>query len=146
MPRLAGLLLSLLLASCAAAPAVQAPPGAAERAAAADWSRATDFTLTLDEFEFTPAQFTLRAGVPVRLRLVNTGARAHDFTSPDLFTAVALRPQDAAAVLAAGGSVEVPAGQMREVYLLPLTPGFYLYDCEKPLHASLGMRGRVTVE
>ncbi len=146
MPRLVGPLLLLLLASCAAPPAVEAPPGAAERAAATDWSRAADFTLTLDEFEFAPAQFALRAGLPVKLRLVNAGTRAHDFTSPEFFSAVALRPQDAAAVLAAGGSVEVPAGQARELYLLPMTPGFYLYDCEKPLHASLGMRGRITVE
>jgi len=146
MPRLAGLLLALLLAACAAPTALQPPPGAAERAAAADWSRAASFTVSLDEFEFDPAQLSLRAGEPVRLRLVNTGARAHDFTSPQFFGAVALRPDMAASVLAAGGSVEVPAGGTREVFLVPLRPGLYPFDCVKPLHASLGMRGRIVVE
>jgi uncharacterized cupredoxin-like copper-binding protein len=146
MPRASGLPLVLFLTACAAAPSIEPPAGAAARAAVADWSRAATITLTLDEFEFSPAQFALRAGDPVRLRLVNAGARAHDFTSPEFFRAVALRPDMAAPVLAAGGSVEVPAGEARDVFLVALTPGHYLYECGKPLHASLGMRGRITVE
>jgi uncharacterized cupredoxin-like copper-binding protein len=75
---------------------------------------------------------------------VNTGTRAHDWVSPGFFRTVALRPEDAS-ILAAGGSVDVPAGQTRDVLLLPLQPGTHEVTCTKPLHATLGMTGRVTV-
>ena len=140
-------LLPLLLAACAAPAAIRPPPGAPEQAAAADWSHATTVTVTLDEFEFTPAQFTLHAGQPVRLRLENVGSRSHDFTAPGLFGTVALRPDTGqASPLANGGIVEIPFSQTREVFLLPMQHGSFDFFCGKPLHATLGMRGRVIVD
>jgi uncharacterized cupredoxin-like copper-binding protein len=151
MRRALVILLVLAAAGCAGPPPIQPPIqpplGAAERAAATDWSTAETVTVTMEEFDFAPSELTLRAGRPVRLRIVNGGSRAHDWTSAGFFRAVALRQGDpvSAQVLQAGGSIEVPAGQAREVLLLPLLPGSHDVICAKPLHATLGMAGRVTI-
>jgi plastocyanin len=141
--------LALLAAAtgCAGPAPLQPPPGAAERAAATDWSRAEVITVTLDEYAFLPSAVALRVGQPVRLRFENTGARPHDWTSPAFFRTVTFRPGDpqAASVLAAGGSVDVPPGGAREVTLVPLSPVAGEVTCIKPLHATLGMTGRVVV-
>ncbi len=135
-------LLLLALGACAA------PPPLAERqSAAVDWSRAPVVGISLDEYAFRPERITLRAGEPVRLRLTNAGARRHDFTAPAFFAAAATRPGDAAgaALRAAGGSVDVPAGEAREVDVLPLAAGTYPLDCDKPLHGMFGMTGEIVV-
>jgi uncharacterized cupredoxin-like copper-binding protein len=143
--RLPAALVLLALAACAAPPPLAAPAG--DRAAAVDWSQARVVEIALDEYAFRPERIILRAGEPVRLRLANTGARAHDFTAPAFFANAATRPGDAAgpALRAAGGSVDVPAGGMREVALLPLAPGTYPLDCDKPLHGMFGMAGEIVV-
>ena len=122
-------------------------PLAQRDAPATDWSRARVIEIALDEYAFKPERITLRAGEPVRLRLANAGARGHDFTAPAFFAAAATRPGDAAgaALRAAGGSVDVPAGEAREIALLPLAPGTYLLDCDKPLHGMFGMTGEIVV-
>lgn len=135
-----------LLGACAARAPVAPPPGAAERAAATDWSRAETIRVTLDEFAFDPAEIRLAIGRPVRIVFANSGVRAHDWTSPGFFAAVALRPDaTAAAVMAAGGSVEVPGGAERALFVLPLVAGSHEVTCVKPLHTTLGMTGRVVV-
>jgi uncharacterized cupredoxin-like copper-binding protein len=140
-------MLTMALVACAAPPAPQPATPPATAAATIDWSRAETVTVTLDEFEFQPAELALPAGRPVRLHLVNRGGRAHDFTAPAFFQAVALREGDAvgAALRAQGGSIDVPAGASREVAIVPLRAGTYPLDCDKPLHGVLGMSGSITV-
>lgn len=146
MQRRSILLGTVALVGCAGRGAIAPPPGAAERAAGVDWARAPANEVTLDEFAFLPEELQLRVGQPVRLVFRNSGARPHDWTSPGFFRAVALRPGAAAdAVLAAGGSVDVPAGGSVELGVLPLAPGRHEVTCVKPLHATLGMAGRVVV-
>ena len=138
-------LMLLALAACTAPPPLTEPVG--DRSAAVDWSQAQLVEIALDEYAFRPERITLRAGEPVRLRLVNAGARAHDFTAPAFFAAAATRPGDAGgpALRAAGGSVDVPAGGVREVAVLPLAPGTYPLDCDTPLHGMFGMTGEIVV-
>lgn len=124
-----------------ATPAVSSPP-AASAPAGTDWARAAIVEVALDEYAFRPERLALRQGQPVVLRLVNRGARAHDFTAPGFFAAAALRPGDR---LDAAGSIEVPAGRTREIALIPLAAGSFPVDCEKPLHAMFGMTGEVVV-
>jgi uncharacterized cupredoxin-like copper-binding protein len=140
--RCAALLLGL--AACAAPPPLPAPPGAE----AADWGQARRVEVVLDEYVFRPERLVLRAGEPVVLRLVNRGSWGHDFTAPGFFATAATRPGDpaAAALRAAGGAIDVPAGAAREVALLPLQPGTYPLDCERPLHSMSGMTGDIVVE
>jgi len=62
----AGLLAALLLA---------AAPGASVLSGAAGQS----VTVTMAEFKFTPAQVTLRAGMPAGMRVANKGTVDHEF-------------------------------------------------------------------
>ena len=129
------------------APQPAGPPGGEAAAAAADWGRAERVEVVMDEYAFRPSRIALRQGQPTLLRVVNRGARSHDFTAPAFFAAAATRPGDpaAAAVRAKGGSVDVPAGEAREIALLPLAAGRFPLDCEKPLHAMFGMEGEIVV-
>src|SRR5918998_1536952 len=129
------------------APQPAGPPGGEAAAAAADWGRAERVEVVMDEYAFRPSRIALRQGQPTLLRVVNRGARPHDFTAPAFFAAAAPRPGDpaAAAVRAKGGSVDVPAGEAREIALLPLAAGRFPLDCEKPLHAMFGMEGEIVV-
>jgi len=133
----------LALAACAAPPPVVAGP----EAPGTDWAAAETREIRLDEYAFAPERIALAAGRPVRLRLVNRGARPHDFTAPAFFAAAATPPGDpvALALRAAGGSVDVPAGAVREVVVLPLRAGTYPLDCDKPLHGMFGMTGEIAV-
>jgi uncharacterized cupredoxin-like copper-binding protein len=143
-PSAAAAALTLALAGCARSPQTEAGPAAP---AGLDWAGAPAVEVALDEYAFHPERLALRQGQPVVLRLVNRGDRAHDFTAPAFFASAATRPGDpvAAALRAAGGSVDVPAGQVREVALVPLAAGSYPVDCEKPLHGLFGMTGEVVV-
>lgn len=148
----------LLLGGCTRAPLVaEAPVGAGPVGAGqlgsgpvgsgTDWSRARPIEVVLDEYAFQPDRITLRVAEPVLLRLINRGARPHDFTAPGFFARVATRPGDAMAarLRAAGGTVDVPAGGAREVLLVPLAAGTWPLDCDKPLHGMFGMTGEIVV-
>lgn len=99
-------------------------------------------TVRLSSFAFTPDHLHLRAGVPVRLHLVNTSRGGHNFTAPALFASGAFL----AGAPTSDGSIEVPGGQTRDVVFLPRVPGTYEVRCTHFLHALFGMTGDVTVE
>ncbi len=140
-------LLLLLPAGCAARPPIVPEDDVARRAAATNWAAARTVTVALDDYAFRPDRLVLRRGQPVRLRLVNEGARAHDFTAPAFFRGVGMRPGDplGTPTLVAGGSIDVPAGETREVTFVPLTAGEFALTCVRPLHATLGMSGTIVV-
>jgi uncharacterized cupredoxin-like copper-binding protein len=145
----AALALAVAAAGCAAPrpPQTAGPPGGEATAAAADWAGAQRVEVVMDEYAFRPSRVALRQGQPTLLRVVNRGARPHDFTAPTFFVAAATRPGDpaAAAMRAKGGSVDVPAGEAREIALVPLAAASFPLDCEKPLHTMFGMEGEVVV-
>ncbi|MHC4984396.1 MAG: hypothetical protein ACYTF6_14665, partial [Planctomycetota bacterium] len=72
---------------------ISAKPGpdyvqdAAERVAAADWSKARDVTIVLSEYKFAPADPIFQADRPYRLILRNSGERTHTFVSEGFFKA-----------------------------------------------------------
>jgi uncharacterized cupredoxin-like copper-binding protein len=142
-------LLVLALGGCAVE---REPIGPAAEAAAivarADWSRAEAIEVNLDEFDFAPASLVLRKERPDRLHLENLGGLRHSFTAPGLFGAVALRDDPAAAAaLGAGGVVELGAGESVDLYLVPLAPGAFAFECSEPLHKPVfGMGGEIVVE
>jgi hypothetical protein len=80
--------LALLLAASSA-------PGGAF-GADIDWSKAETVTVKLTDFEYSPAYLRFHAGSPVRLILVNQGTGRHDFSAPEFFSAVTLRPGSSA--------------------------------------------------
>lgn len=143
------LLLGVLLAGCAREPApvaVTAPDEAEARLAGVDWTQAEQVDVTLDEFAFAPEQLSFREGQPYRLHLTNAGGTAHTFTSPSLFSAVAVRPDGAVAQAASTGTIELGPGEAADLYFLPLKPGHYSYWCDEFLHSTFGMTGDATVQ
>jgi plastocyanin len=77
---------------------------------------------------FAPARLTARAGRPVELVLVNTGAAPHDLVIDDL-----------------GVDRVVPSGRSTVVRFTPRTAGSYLYYCSVGDHLERGMAGRLEV-
>ncbi len=113
-----------------------------------DWAKQQELTIDLSEYAFTPKEFTLTAGQPYVLKVVNKGAVKHEFTAEAFFGAVAFRKaEDASAEFKAWAprEVEVFAGQQIEVYLIPTQTGTYQLVCEIEGHFEAGMFGTITV-
>ncbi len=136
---------ALQLADVASGPWVQ---GASALIEAADWDTRQELTIELSEYAFTPSDFSLVAGQPYEIRVVNTGEVKHEFTAEDLFGSVAFRKaEDASGEFKAPSprEIEVFPGQEIEMYLIPTADGNYELVCEIEGHYEAGMFGTVTV-
>ena len=111
-------------------------------AAQPDWDRATQVTVELSSFAYSPRTIVLPAGQPVLLHLVNTGSGGHDFTASKFFAAAAIRPGDAAKLRK--GSIEVPGRGRIDIGLVP-EAGRFTLRCGHAFHAMLGMKGAIEV-
>lgn len=145
--RLAGsvVLLGLLLAGCEC----PRPPitSTARAAAAVDWSQARQAVVVLDSFEFTPERLTFARGQPYRLHLENRADGGHNFDAPEFFRSVTLRPDATTAkIAAAGGVLELRAGQAADIYFVASRAGTYPLECSHAFHAALGMTGEIVVQ
>lgn len=99
-------------------------------------------TIRLFNFGFDPERLRLRAGVPVRLRLVNDSGGNHDFSAPAFFASSAFP----AGVLApARGRIEVSEHGTVAITLVPTQPGIYRLTCTHFLHSAFGMTGTIEV-
>jgi plastocyanin len=96
----------------------------------------------LSNFAFEPEHLRLKAGVPVRLRLVNDSDGGHDFSAPEFFAASVVLPGFLAP---ANGELAVVSHQAVEVALVPHTPGTYRVECTHFLHSLFGMHGTIEV-
>jgi len=133
------------LADVASGPWVQDGAALVE---AADWDTRRELTIELSEFAFTPKAFTLVAGQPYVLKVVDKGDAKHEFTAEDFFGSVAFRKaEDASAEFKAPAprEVEVFAGKTVELYLIPTKAGEYKLVCEIEGHFEAGMFGTITV-
>lgn len=92
---------------------------------------ATEVRVQVANFNFTPSEIRLPAGVGVNLTLVNPSGTGvmHDLTVPAL-----------------GIHVVANAGETRTIGLRGLAAGRYDAYCGVPGHAELGMRATVIVE
>jgi uncharacterized cupredoxin-like copper-binding protein len=99
-------------------------------------------TVKLSNFSYDPETLRLRAGVPVRLRLVNESDGGHDFKAPGFFAASTF---PAGTAPPPGGAVDVAAGSTVELALLPRLPGTYKVTCTHFLHSAFGMTGTVEI-
>jgi nitrite reductase (NO-forming) len=82
-----------------------------------------------DEFEFSPAEFTVPVGVPVQLWFVNAGGMDHDILIPAFAFHVDAGPGD-----------EVRGAFVAE------RAGSYEFYCALPGHKEAGMVGTLHVE
>jgi uncharacterized cupredoxin-like copper-binding protein len=97
----------------------------------------------LSNYRFTPNQIVLQHGQPYVLSLTNAADGGHNFASPIFFAAASVAAADQA--LIKKGSVEVPAGQVREIHLVAPAAGQYDLKCTHFLHAGFGMKGTIVV-
>jgi plastocyanin len=96
----------------------------------------------LSSFAFDPENLRLKAGVPIRLRLVNDGSGGHDFSAPAFFAASSILP---GSLQPPNGDVAVRSHQTVEIAVVPRTPGIYRVECTHFLHNFFGMHGTVEV-
>jgi plastocyanin len=115
----------------------------ASAAAAQDWRGAREYEVLLTSFDVQPDEIRLKAGEPVRLRLVNTSNQGHSFSAEAFFKGASMRKRDAGMVK--GGQIVVPPLSTREVILVP-KPGRYKATSGNFLHRLMGMSARIVVE
>ena len=99
-------------------------------------------TIRLSNFSFEPEHLRLRAGVPVRLRLVNESGGGHDFSAPAFFAASAYF---AGSVAPPEGRVDVAGKSAAEISIVPERPGRYRVECTHFLHSLFGMTATIDV-
>ena len=112
--------------------------------ARAQGAPAQTIEITLSNFKFTPKTLSLHHGQAYRLHFVNDSSGGHDFDAPAFFADADIDPADAAAIHE--GKVEVAKGQTRDVLLTPRKAGAYEVKCSHMMHATMGMRGDITVD
>jgi uncharacterized cupredoxin-like copper-binding protein len=105
-------------------------------------SNGETLTVRLSNFAFEPDHLHLKAGVPVRLRLVNDSGGGHDFGAPAFFAASSFPAGSSAPP---NGEVPVGSHQTVELTLVPRTPGAYRLECSHFLHSIFGMHGAIEV-
>ena len=112
-------------------------------AAAPDWRQGREYDVLLSSFDIQPQTISLKAGQPLRLRLINNSSEAHSFSAKAFFGAGEIRSRDRKAV--SGGSVEVGPGETREILIVPAA-GRYSARCGNLFHRVMGMSARIVVE
>ena len=115
----------------------------APAAAAPDWRQAREYDVLLSSFDIQPTSMSLRAGEPVRLRLINNSGQVHRFSAEGFFASGQVRGREQA--LIRGGTVTVPAGETRELLIVPRA-GRYSVRCANLFHRLMGMTARIIVE
>ncbi len=99
-------------------------------------------TIRLSNFAFEPDHLRLRAGVPIRLRLVNVSGGGHDFSAPGFFAASAYF---AGSAPPPDGRIDVPGKSAAEISVVPERPGTYQVECTHFLHSLFGMTATIDV-
>ena len=116
---------------------------AASGAARAQPAQPPVITVQLSEYKFAPAEIDLDHGQSYVLRVVNTGGKAHDLSAKAFFQSVTVAPSSASEVR--DGAVELAMGESADVAFTAGAPGTYEMHCTHPLHAMLGMKGKIVV-
>ena len=112
-------------------------------AAAPEWRQAREIDLLVSSFDIAPSAVRVKAGEPVRLRLVNQSGQTHRVAAPDLFASAKMRARDRKALH--GDRIEVRAGETRELVLVP-PPGRYRLRSPNVVYRVLGMSAELVAE
>jgi uncharacterized cupredoxin-like copper-binding protein len=105
----------------------------------------TTIDVSLTDFQFQPASFTIPAGKEITLNATNTGAVVHNFVIMKLGTDAGefYDDEDAPNVY---WEVEVlPGGKANVTFTAPSDPGTYQLICRTEGHIASGMTGSITV-
>ena len=112
-------------------------------AAAPEWRQTRDYEVVLSSFDIQPQTIRLRAGEPLRLRLINNSGEAHSFSAKGFFSAGQVRGRESR--MLSGGRIEVGPWATREVVMVPAA-GRYSARCANLFHRIMGMTARIVVE
>lgn len=145
-----------LIAGCGAGTTAAGPDSAAGGAASASTTPAaqpvqSSYTLTANEFSYTPNTVQLKVGQAVTLHIVNAGAVDHDLKSDmaisNLVYTKAANPADEQADNVAKNVLDVDfdAHTDATVTFTPTTAGSYTFHCDEPGHTEAGMTGTFVV-
>ena len=97
---------------------------------------------------FKPSNIALKVGVPVQIKLVNSGKIKHEYTAETFFPTMAFRKaEDAFGEYKSPllKEAEVKAGQSLELFVIPTKAGKFKIVCLIPGHEKAGMVGTITV-
>ena len=103
-----------------------------------------DIQIGLSNFSFAPNMLRLQRNTTYTLHLKNTASGGHAFSSPELFAAVSVAPEDMSKIM--GGKIEIPAGGSVDITITPMAAGTYPIVCTHFLHQSFGMHGTAVIE
>ena len=117
---------------------------------AAVWARptalaASDIEIPIHYSHYELGQFTVPAGVPVRIVLKNEDPIDHEWIVGDAALHERHRTGTEPVHDSRPTEVTIPAGATRETTVTFDTPGTYLYICHLPGHEAYGMVGTVVV-
>ena len=108
-------------------------------------SGGSSLDITMTEYKYAPAAWTVPAGKAVTLNLKNTGSVVHTWTLVSKPVTDMSATLDKANVLFDSG--DVAAGASKTVtFTAPTTPGTYQVICTDKGHFELGMTGQLTVQ
>jgi len=105
-------------------------------------------TLSLNEFQFQPAEITVNVGQPIKLVLKNTGTVLHDFVSIDAMVEVMAEhgaSHDMGGMETAMHAA-VEAGQQSTLDFKATLAGTYTFYCTIAGHKEAGMTGKLIVK
>jgi uncharacterized cupredoxin-like copper-binding protein len=105
-------------------------------------------TITLNEFQFQPAEITAGVGQPIKLVLKNSGTVLHDFVSTDAMVEVM---EEHGAAHDMGGMdttmhAAIEAGQQSTLEFKATQAGTYTFLCTIAGHKEAGMVGKLIVK
>ncbi len=105
-------------------------------------------TVTLNEFQFQPAEITTDVGQPIKLVLKNNGTVLHDFVSTDAM--VEVMEEHGAEHDMAGMQTHmhaaIEAGQQSTLEFKATQPGTTTFYCTIAGHREAGMEGKLIVK
>lgn len=119
--------------------------------AKADWTQAQEVTLTLRDYGLSPREMRLKAGVPYRMTITNTGGVAHYFSAAEFLQSIAVRkaiaPDQAELKANFFTSFEIfRRGGKLELHFIPVTAGIYHVHCHLDGPEHEGVSGTIVVE
>ena len=128
------LILTLTLAACGSAASSSTTPKAV--------------TLTLNEFQFQPAEITANVDQPIKLVLKNNGTVLHDFVSTDAMVEVMEEhgAEHDMAGMQTNMHAAIEAGQQSTLEFKATQPGTYTFYCTIAGHREAGMEGKLIVK
>jgi len=112
---------------------------------------ASNLTLTINNFSYSPQDLTVTVNQPVRIALVNDTTLEHDFSIQTISVTNVVETNSAQHDAMDMGNMPAlhmaaAAGQTAELTFTPTQPGLYQFFCTVPGHKDAGMLGTLLVK